>query len=98
MAIKILIADAHALLRQGIKRVLNFEEDLEVVGEAEDGGHGRSGEGPALPGPHPPKAEGPLETFCQPVAPTPQARTIQHRGETPCASLSWEAPISRFRR
>ncbi|MBE6096790.1 response regulator [Schwartzia succinivorans] len=37
MSIKILIADDHALLRQGIKRVLNFEEDLEVVGEAEDG-------------------------------------------------------------
>ena len=37
MAIKILIADDHALLRQGIKRVLNFEEDFEVVGEAEDG-------------------------------------------------------------
>ena len=32
MAIKILIADDHALLRQGIKRVLNFEEDLEGVG------------------------------------------------------------------
>ena len=37
MAIKILIADDHALLRQGIKRVLNFEDDLEVIGEAEDG-------------------------------------------------------------
>lgn len=37
MSIKILIADDHALLRQGIKRVLNFEEDLEVIGEAEDG-------------------------------------------------------------
>ncbi len=37
MSIKILIADDHALLRQGIKRVLNFEDDLEVVGEAEDG-------------------------------------------------------------
>ena len=37
MAIKIVIADDHALLRQGIKRVLTFEEDLEVVGEAEDG-------------------------------------------------------------
>ena len=37
MAIKILIADDHALLRQGIKKVLNFEEDLEVIGEAEDG-------------------------------------------------------------
>ena len=37
MAIRILIADDHSLLRQGIKRVLNFEDDLEVVGEAEDG-------------------------------------------------------------
>ena len=37
MAIKILIADDHALVRQGIKRVLNFENDLEVIGEAEDG-------------------------------------------------------------
>ena len=37
MTIKILIADDHALLRQGVKRVLNFEDDLEVIGEAEDG-------------------------------------------------------------
>ncbi len=37
LAIKVLVADDHALLRQGIKRVLNFEDDLEVVGEAEDG-------------------------------------------------------------
>ena len=37
MPIKIVIADDHALLRQGIKRVLNFEDDLEVIGEAEDG-------------------------------------------------------------
>ncbi len=37
MAIRIMIADDHALLRQGIKRVLNFEDDLEVIGEAEDG-------------------------------------------------------------
>ena len=37
MAIKILIADDHALLRQGIKRVLNFEDGFEVIGEAEDG-------------------------------------------------------------
>ena len=37
MSISILVADDHTLLRQGIKRVLNFEEDLEVVGEAEDG-------------------------------------------------------------
>lgn len=37
MGIKVLIADDHALVRQGIKRVLSFEEDIEVVGEAEDG-------------------------------------------------------------
>ncbi len=37
MAITVMIADDHALLRQGIKRVLNFEDDLKVVGEAEDG-------------------------------------------------------------
>ena len=37
MAVKILIADDHALLRQGIKRVLNLEDDLTVVGEAQDG-------------------------------------------------------------
>lgn len=37
MSIKVLIADDHALLRHGIKRVLNFEDDLEVVGEAADG-------------------------------------------------------------
>lgn len=35
--ISILIADDHALLREGIRRVLSFEEDLKVVGEAEDG-------------------------------------------------------------
>lgn len=37
MAIKLLVADDHALLRQGIKRVLNFEPDFEVIGEASDG-------------------------------------------------------------
>jgi len=35
--ISILIADDHALLREGIRRVLSFEDDLKVVGEAEDG-------------------------------------------------------------
>lgn len=37
MAIKILIADDHALLRQGIRNVLEFEDDLEVIAEAVDG-------------------------------------------------------------
>ena len=35
--IKVLLADDHALLRQGLKRVLNFEDDIEIVGEAADG-------------------------------------------------------------
>jgi len=37
MPIKILIADDHALLRQGIRNVLELEEDFEVIGEAGDG-------------------------------------------------------------
>lgn len=37
MAIRVLIADDHALVRQGIKRVLNLEDDIDVVGETGDG-------------------------------------------------------------
>lgn len=37
MPIKLLIADDHALLRQGIKNVLSLEPDFDVVGEASDG-------------------------------------------------------------
>ena len=37
MPIKIIIADDHALLRQGIKNVLAFEPDFAVIGEAADG-------------------------------------------------------------
>ena len=37
MPIKIMIADDHALLRQGIRNVLELEEDFEVIGEAGDG-------------------------------------------------------------
>ncbi len=36
-AIKILIADDHPIVRQGLATVLNQEEDLEVVGLAENG-------------------------------------------------------------
>lgn len=35
--VRILIADDHALIRSGIASVVQFERDLEVVGEAEDG-------------------------------------------------------------
>lgn len=37
MPIKLLVADDHALLRQGIKNVLELEPDLVVIGEAADG-------------------------------------------------------------
>ncbi|MEW6523087.1 MAG: response regulator transcription factor [Bacillota bacterium] len=38
MALRVLIADDHALLRQGVRQVLELEDDIEVVGEAA-GGH-----------------------------------------------------------
>jgi len=37
MPAKILIADDHELVRDGIKHMLGYEEDLEVVGEASNG-------------------------------------------------------------
>ncbi|MGV8982968.1 response regulator [Clostridium sp.] len=36
-AIKVLIADDHDLIRQGLKRIISFEEDIFIVGEAENG-------------------------------------------------------------
>lgn len=35
--IKILLADDHQLFREGLKRILNMEDDLEVIGECGDG-------------------------------------------------------------
>lgn len=35
--IRVLIADDHAVVREGTRRILDAEEDVEVVGEAEDG-------------------------------------------------------------
>ncbi|QJC53786.1 response regulator transcription factor [Paenibacillus albicereus] len=35
--IKLLIADDHQLFREGLKRILNMEDDLEVIGECSDG-------------------------------------------------------------
>ncbi|NLN26921.1 MAG: response regulator transcription factor [Firmicutes bacterium] len=35
--IRVLIADDHALLREGLRHVLEMEDDIEVVGEAADG-------------------------------------------------------------
>ena len=36
-AIRIVVADDHVLLRQGLRQVLEMEPDFEVVGEAQDG-------------------------------------------------------------
>ncbi|ERI91503.1 response regulator receiver domain protein [Clostridiales bacterium oral taxon 876 str. F0540] len=35
--IKVLIADDHAIIREGLKRIISFEEDIEIIGEAENG-------------------------------------------------------------
>lgn len=35
--IKVLIADDHELIREGLKRIVSFEEDLILIGEANDG-------------------------------------------------------------
>ena len=35
--IKVLIADDHALFRDGLKRIINETDDIDVVGEAIDG-------------------------------------------------------------
>lgn len=37
MAIRVLIADDHPLLREGLVRILAREDDIEIVGEASDG-------------------------------------------------------------
>ncbi|MBE3596908.1 MAG: response regulator transcription factor [Hydrogenibacillus sp.] len=37
LPIRIVIADDHALFREGLKRILELEEDIEVIGEAGDG-------------------------------------------------------------
>lgn len=35
--VKILLADDHAILRSGLKEILNITSDIELIGEAEDG-------------------------------------------------------------
>ena len=37
MALKIAIVDDHKLFREGVKRILEMEEDLEIVAEGADG-------------------------------------------------------------
>jgi two-component system, NarL family, response regulator DegU len=35
--VRLIIADDHQLFREGVKRILNMEEDMEVIGECGDG-------------------------------------------------------------
>ena len=35
--IKLILADDHQLFREGVKRIINMENDLEVIGECGDG-------------------------------------------------------------
>ena len=37
MPIRVIIADDHTLMRQGIMQLLGFDEDIEIVGQAQDG-------------------------------------------------------------
>jgi two-component system, NarL family, response regulator LiaR len=37
MVIRILLADDHAVVREGLRMFLSLDEELEVVGEAADG-------------------------------------------------------------
>lgn len=36
-AIKILIVDDHDLIREGLKRIISYEEDFHIIGEADNG-------------------------------------------------------------
>jgi len=38
-AVRIILADDHALFREGLKRILNMEKDMEVIAECADGVH-----------------------------------------------------------
>ena len=37
MSIKVMLADDHALMREGIKHLLEFDGSIEVIEEASDG-------------------------------------------------------------
>ncbi len=37
MSIRIVLADDHAMMRQGLRSLLEKQSDMEVVGEAENG-------------------------------------------------------------
>ena len=41
MTIRVVIADDQTLVRAGFRMILDARDDIEVVGEADDGGRGR---------------------------------------------------------
>ena len=45
--IRVLVADDHAIVRIGLKSVLEYEHDIEVVGEAKNRNRRRSEKSPA---------------------------------------------------
>ncbi len=47
--IRVLLADDHTMFRQGLKEMLSLDEDIEVVGEAENGAEAVELAGRALP-------------------------------------------------
>jgi two-component system response regulator NreC len=47
--IRVLMVDDHAILREGLRALLSYYEDVEVVGEAQDGGEAVAKAGELLP-------------------------------------------------
>ena len=47
--IRVLMVDDHAILREGLRALLSYYEDVEVVGEAQDGGEAVARAGELLP-------------------------------------------------
>ena len=37
MSVKVMISDDHVLIREGIKQLLEFDGDIEIIAEANDG-------------------------------------------------------------
>ena len=52
--IRILIADDHAIVRKGIRRMLEEQSDFKIVGEATDGKARSSSSSPSKPAVHSP--------------------------------------------
>ncbi|CAG0947400.1 partial Transcriptional regulatory protein LiaR, partial [Anaerolineae bacterium] len=47
--IRVLMVDDHAILREGLRALLSYYDDIEVVGEAQDGAEAVTRVGEILP-------------------------------------------------